>query len=55
LQDAMNPQVELESLGLTAPTGILLYGPPGTGTLFWLLLWREKTVMHVCFLLLGDT
>jgi hypothetical protein len=32
LDDALNPEVELESLGLTAPTGILLYGPPGTGT-----------------------
>lgn len=32
LQDALYPEIELESLGLSAPTGILLYGPPGTGT-----------------------
>jgi hypothetical protein len=31
LYDAMNPELEIESLGLVAPTGILLYGPPGTG------------------------
>jgi hypothetical protein len=49
LEDAMNPQVELESLGLSAPTGILLYGPPGTGTCS-LLLWRGKNCStHIVF------